>query len=331
MHQIFTKVSLQRYQMKFSVTIPAYKAQYLGEAIESVLSQTYPDWELIIVDDCSPEDLHAIVKPFLNDSRIRYYRNKKNCGAIDVVDNWNICLSHCTGDYVICMGDDDRLLPCCLEEYAKLIGKYPELNVYHAWTQIINEKNDVISLQSPRPEWESALSLLWNRWYSRRKQFIGDFCYLTSYLKDNGGYQKFPLAWGSDDITATLAAKDKGIANTQTICFQYRQNSLTITSTPYAKVKIEATIAQYNWYKDFINGIDSAALSEPDASYYKTIWNVSKLHFKSIDRNCIDAFKGNPIKVFYWHKKLKCFGFPVTLYVKWYLISLLNLFLKHKI
>ena len=96
--------------MKFSVTIPTYKVQYLREAVESVVSQTYPDWELIIIDDCSPENLRAAVEPFLADSRISYFRNERNCGVVNVVDNWNICLSHCTGDYVICMGDDDRLL-----------------------------------------------------------------------------------------------------------------------------------------------------------------------------------------------------------------------------
>ena len=106
--------------MKFSVTIPAYKAKFLKEAIESVLSQTYEKFELIIVDDNSPENLKAIVDEF-SDSRIRYYRNPQNCGAVNVVDNWNICLSYCTGEYVICMGDDDRLLPNCLYEYLKLI------------------------------------------------------------------------------------------------------------------------------------------------------------------------------------------------------------------
>ena len=90
--------------MKFSITIPAYKARFLDEAIKSVIAQTYQDWQLVIVDDCSPEDLKGIVEPYLADSRVKYYRNEKNCGAVDVVDNWNICLSHCTGDYVICMG-----------------------------------------------------------------------------------------------------------------------------------------------------------------------------------------------------------------------------------
>ena len=114
--------------MLFSIVIPAYKSKYLGEAIESCLSQTYKHFEIVIVDDASPEDLNNIICQY-DDPRIRSYRNDKNCGAIDVVDNWNICLSYASGDYVICMGDDDKLLPNCLEEYRKLIEKYPNIKV----------------------------------------------------------------------------------------------------------------------------------------------------------------------------------------------------------
>ena len=94
----------------FSITIPAYKDKFLKEAIESVLSQTYENFEVIIVNDASPHNLDAIVNEF-NDKRIRYFKNKNNCGARDVVDNWNICLNHASGDYVICMGDEDKLTP----------------------------------------------------------------------------------------------------------------------------------------------------------------------------------------------------------------------------
>ena len=63
--------------MKFSVTIPIYKATFLRECIESVLSQTYKDFEVIIVNDASPEDLTSIVKSF-DDSRIKYYVDRKS-------------------------------------------------------------------------------------------------------------------------------------------------------------------------------------------------------------------------------------------------------------
>ena len=94
--------------IKFSITIPAYKDKYLKETIDSVLAQTYQNYEIVIVNDASPYDLDRIVTKY-NDPHIRYFKNEKNCGAKDVVDNWNISLSHATGEYLICMGDDDKL------------------------------------------------------------------------------------------------------------------------------------------------------------------------------------------------------------------------------
>ena len=189
--------------MKFTVSIPAYKGAFLAEAIESVLAQSVPDWELVIVDDCSPENLHSIVLPFLSDVRVRYYRNEKNYGAIDVVDNWNRCLEYCTGDYVICMGDDDRLAPGCLELLMETVSKHPSFGVYHLRTELIDENGYVTECLESRPELESSLEMLLRRWEGRR-QYIGDFCFNRETLKAIGGFYKLPLAWGSDEITASV-------------------------------------------------------------------------------------------------------------------------------
>lgn len=315
--------------MKFSVTIPSYKSEYLADAIQSVVNQNYTDWELIIVDDCSPEPLGSIVKPFLSDSRVRYFRNEKNCGAVDVVDNWNICLSYCTGDYVICIGDDDRLKPNCLDEYSILIARYPQLAVYHARTEIIDENGNVIGCQEERPEWESAISLLWNRWAVRENQYIGDFCYDIHHLRKESGYYKLPLAWGSDDITAVRAAKEYGIANTVNCCFQYRKNSQTITSSKNARIKLSASLSAYEWFQAFLSDVDKNKLSETDKEYMKTIDNVCRTYYyKSLGKNCADDLCGNPFRIPYWHKQLSVFKFPTYLYLKWYLKSVYNLLLQ---
>jgi glycosyltransferase involved in cell wall biosynthesis len=235
--------------MKFSVTIPAYKSQYLKEAIESVVSQTYSDWELIIVDDCSPENLKSIAEPFLNDKRISYYRNEKNCGAIDVVDNWNNCLNHCTGDYVICMGDDDRLQPCCLEEYQRMIAQYPGLNVYHARTRIIDDAGNSLEIQEEWPSYETCQEMLYGQWKENRKQFIGDFLFSRQWLTDNKGYVKFPLAYCSDWATANLAAKEKGIANGKNIMFEYRSHGNTISRSQNLRLTFTACDQAFRWYE----------------------------------------------------------------------------------
>lgn len=238
--------------MKFSITIPAYKAKFLKESIESVLAQTYDDFEIIIVNDASPENLTSIVKSF-EDSRIRYYVNEKNCGAVNVVDNWNICLAYAQGDYVICMGDDDKLLPNCLEEYNKLIECHPGLGIYHAWTELIDENSNVIGMQEPRPEREGVYSMMWERWYGRRLQYIGDFLFDRKLLVSNGGFYKLPLAWGADDISTYIAANRTGIANMQVPGFQYRINSQTISSQGDATIKLNAISIEEAWYREFLS------------------------------------------------------------------------------
>lgn len=247
--------------MRFSITIPAYKRTFLAECIESILNQNYSEFELIIVDDDSPEDLDSIVSQY-NDDRIHYYKNKNNCGALHVVDNWNKCLEYAIGDYVICMGDDDKLLPGCLEEYDKLIKKYPNLNIYHGWTEIINEESIITNITAPRPEYESVFSLIYNRWF-QREQYIGDFLFQRSALINEGGFYDLPYAWCSDDITAVRAAYPNGIANTQVPVFQYRVNSQTISRGGDEEKKYEALISAREWFDSFLkNDVGKDDLSE---------------------------------------------------------------------
>lgn len=288
-----------------SIAIPAYKLTFLHEAIESCLTQSCKNFELIILDDCSPEDLYSVVKEF-NDNRIRYYRNDKNIGAVNVVDNWNKCIEYATGDYIICMGDDDKLLPNCLDEYAKLIEKYPGLGVYHAWTEIIDEKGNFADLQEPRPEWESVYSLLWNRWRGR-KQFIGDFLFDIKLLKGNGGFYKLPLAWASDDITAIIAAKHTGVANTQRFGFSYRINSLTISNTGNAEIKLDAILKEREWYEDFLR---EKPTDELDTKFWhSTIKDKEKYFEKKKGLTIAKDLKSHSIlRILFWITRRRRYG-----------------------
>ncbi len=288
-------------QIKFSITIPAYKKKYLAEAIESCLSQTYPCFEVIIVDDASPEDLKSVVKDY-EDCRLRYFRNEHNCGAVDVVDNWNICLSYCTGDYVICMGDDDKLTPECLQRYTELIQKYPNLDAYHGHAQIIDENSEVFEEQIPRPKYESVYSLIYHRWTDRHRQFIGDFCYRVETLRKVGGYYKLPLAWASDDITAVQMTGTKGVANTQLPCFQYRVNRYTISRSSNGYLKLESIFQEKEWYEKFL---EHSLHTDTDCEQNVKAIFKEHFHHKS-SQYAWEAVEQNPSKIylcFFNHKK----------------------------
>lgn len=235
----------------FSIGIPAYKSKFLKECIESILSQTYTDFELIIVNDASPENLDKIVNSY-DDNRIRYYKNEQNCGAENVVDNWNKCLSYAKGDFFVLMGDDDTMEPIYLEEFLNLIHKYPDLDVYHCRSYIINDNSEKIELTPSWPEYETVYENIWHRIKSLRQQFISDFVYQTKKLKGNGGFYKLPLAWGSDDLSSYIASVEKGIAHTNTPLFNYRRSSFTISSNGNIQLKMEAILQEYKWFSSFL-------------------------------------------------------------------------------
>ena len=77
----------------FSIIIPVYKPQFLKECIDSILAQTYRNFELILVNDGSPYDIDSIVGQY-QDSRIEYHKREKGYGAVRLVDNWNDCLKY---------------------------------------------------------------------------------------------------------------------------------------------------------------------------------------------------------------------------------------------
>lgn len=96
---------------RISVCIPLFNGMpYIREAIQSVMEQTYPDWELVITDDGSTDGSREVVQSF-QDSRIRYLPNPTRLGA---EGNWNRCVAEARGEYVKLLCHDDRIHPDCL-------------------------------------------------------------------------------------------------------------------------------------------------------------------------------------------------------------------------
>lgn len=297
-----------------SITVPAYKAQYLGECIDSILAQTYSNFELVIVNDASPQNLDEIVSRY-HDDRIRYFKNEKNSGALHVVDNWNKCLSYAKGDYVICMGDDDKLLPNCLEEYVRLIEKYPQVDVLHGWTEIIDEKSEIYDINSPRPEVESVYSLMYYR-LAGRQQYIGDFIFKVSTLRKNGGYYFLPMAWGSDDISAYIAAKSFGVVNTQKPIFLYRRSRITLSSSGNMTTQMEGIIKNVEWINNFLD--TSTASNDIDMLYKHKIREILPEYIEQRKTSTIikDCRNKGFVRLLYWITKKRKYNISSKTFVK---------------
>lgn len=294
--------------MKFSILVPAYKSLYLSDCIDSILAQTYEDFELILVNDASPNPIDEIVNKY-SDRRIKYYINAVGYGAENVVDNWNKCLSYAQGEYAICMGDDDMLYPDCLRNYLEIMIKYPNLDIYHARTDIVDANNRLIDLQEDRPEFESAYSLAWHG-FRGRIQYIGDFCYKISSLRKNGGFYKFPLALSSDYVSALIAARSNGIANVRKASFIYRRNSSNISNMGNCKTLIEATDQVEAWYLTFLK---ETPHNEEDQKYRIMLKSMISPYFRhqKMDLLFRDMANDHLYRVLYWFKIRKKYGFKM--------------------
>ena len=109
---------MSRATPRVSVCIPTYRgAGTIGAAIDSVLAQTFADFELVVVDDGSPDDTAAVVAA-RGDPRLRLVRNARNLGP---QGNWNRCLELARGDYVKLLPHDDLLHPDCLARQVQVL------------------------------------------------------------------------------------------------------------------------------------------------------------------------------------------------------------------
>ena len=114
-----------------SVIIPLYNAEkYIGECIDSILAQTFKDFELIIVDDCSTDSSCEIVESYMPkfNGRLKLYHTEKNTGSGVIARN--IGLTKASGEYVYNMDNDDALIETALEEMYNLAKEYDADVVY---------------------------------------------------------------------------------------------------------------------------------------------------------------------------------------------------------
>lgn len=311
--------------MKFSIIIPAFKDTFFDECIQSCLSQTYPNFELIIVNDNSPYDIDNIVQKY-KDLRIKYYRNNKGYGAEHIVDNWNHCIEYASGDFLICMGDDDKLKPNCLQDYVKLITMFPGREVYHTRMEIIDEYSCIKTIQEDRPDTESVYSMIWHFWHGRR-QVIGDWCFNLVALKEKGGFVYMPYGWSSDNLTAFKYAISKGVANQRETGFQYRESSFTITNCYSIKNTIGKIIAWKNvneWYLSFLQ--DAKPKDKIDIIYYNDIVKMLPAYIeRKIEGELEHAFNCYPYSFIPLIKCAKTVNIPLKFIFK---ILIRNIFKK---
>ena len=141
-----------------TVLMPVYNGEkYLKEAVESILNQTFRDFEFLIIDDGSTDKSAEIIKSF-NDTRIRLESNGTNLGLIKTLNNG---LEMAKGKYIARMDCDDISLPKRLSVQVNFMEKHSEIGVCGSWVKIIGLKQEFIN-KYPQNHEEARAYLLFN-------------------------------------------------------------------------------------------------------------------------------------------------------------------------
>ncbi len=132
-----------------SVIMPSWNtADLIAESIQCVIDQTYKKWELLIVDDSSTDNTDEVVKPFLADKRIRYFKNEKNCGA---ALTRNRAMREAKGEWIAFLDSDDLWTPDKLMIQIRFMKKHGFVFSYHEYEKI-NEEGKPLNIYVSGPK-----------------------------------------------------------------------------------------------------------------------------------------------------------------------------------
>lgn len=275
-------IGTERIDMKFSIIVPIYNIEkYLSECLDSLLQQTYAEWEAILVDDGSTDKSGEICDIYgLKDSRFCVI-HKKNGGSGSAK---NIALDYVTGDYVGFVDGDDYVERTWLENMAKIINDIKpdiiEFNFDKIYlNQIKKNADSCIKSQCTAEEylaqyitnWTS--SLFWNKIFS-------------VHLIKNIRFRKERRCIDDEFFTYKVISNADNIVHINDIFYHYRQRKSSIVRSKINAFQItedalDVLIERYKWICDKFPNLRSIYLShDVNSMFYFINFNYTKRTIK---------------------------------------------------
>lgn len=229
---------------KVSVITPAYNAEeYIAEAIESILNQTFRDFEFIIIDNCSTDKTWEIIQRYINkDDRIIALKNERNLG---IAGNRNKGLSLARGKYIVWQDADDISMPTRIEKEYEFMEENPEVGIVGGYLQFFNEKEN-LSIRKYALDDQSLRKVIFR--YSPVAQpaaMVRKKC-----LDEFGEYSlKYPVTEDLD-MCFRIGSKYK-FANLQEVVIKYRENVSSVTFAKLKKMELDTLEIRKKYAKGY--------------------------------------------------------------------------------
>lgn len=216
---------------KFSFLLPVKNGgAYLPLCIESILAQSYQNFNIIILEnkstDGTAEWLQNLEK---NEPKVTIIPSKI---SLSIEDNWQRILTVHKNEFMSIIGHDDLLDPNFLEETNRTIRKEPNANLYLTHYRIIDSKCKLIRHCTPMPKRESAAEFVAARMAEIRDSFGTGYVMRSKIFDEVGGIPPYPNLMYADDALWVKIISNSFRATSLNICFSYRSHEGSISGNP---------------------------------------------------------------------------------------------------
>lgn len=259
-----------------SIIVPSHnQGKYLTQTIESVIAQTYNNWECIIINDGSSDNTENVARYFLQrDSRIKYIY-QTNQGICQTRNN---AIKQSMGEYVLCLDGDDWISNNFLEEMVEVLSQDKNVKVVTSTVKLFGKRNKILNL----PEY--SLEALMGR-----NLFVMTSMFRRKDFDSSGGFNK-NMELGLEDWDFWLSILEKGgkVVKTERAIFYYRikkrSRNKNISSLTYE-------LLRQNIYVNHKELFSSHFFNPKDSFEYKMI--ADSLEYK------VGTFFLKPLRFFY--------------------------------
>jgi len=239
---------------KYAVFLPVRNgAAYLREAIDSVISQTYNDWLLVVLDNASSDGSAEIALAY-GHPRISV---QHSTASLPIWESWHriwavLSNGEVGAQYATIIGHDDVLLPCFLESIDRLINAYPHAGLYQTPFDMIDEKGSLIRPCRPIPAIESSMDFLAARLWGLRDSVGTGYVFRPADYVATGGIPDLPHLLYADDLLFARLSKGTFKATTRDSHCLYRLHRGS-TSYRLTSDRIEGQVAATEQFIELLN------------------------------------------------------------------------------
>lgn len=240
-----------------AVIIPAFKPQYLSEALHSLASQTDKRFHVYVFDDDSPYGLSSICQSFQGILDIFYFRFPCNLGLKSLPSHWNRCIAATTEDWIWLFSDDDIASATCVAEFYS-VKCNADSHLFSFRSAIINEDSFITYSPSTVSRLESPLYRLYQRLTHSRISNAIDHIFSRIAFDQVAGFRDLPLAWCVDDIAWFEFALGIPIFNMKSyVYWRLSSQSISGSSSPVLRLqKFDASLLFYDFLEGCVPGSD---------------------------------------------------------------------------